>query len=229
MPSAGCATRVSVSAAACAARSRSENAAAGSMVAAHRVPRSSSARSRGNARNSSPSMPGRWLPWPGHRNATALASTPPASATNSPRRSPTPASACSSLARRSSRSSATIATCTGPLPLAHTARARSRRRGGGCTAIAARSCSTVPAIALRSSPRNKNSSAGHASRPAPRVASWLVSTAWKLVPPNPNALTAATRCAAVHGRAASRKRNGLVAASHAGFGVSMWSVGGSTP
>ncbi len=49
------------------------------------------------------------------------------------------------------------------------------------------------------------------------------------MPPKPNAQTAATRRAAVHGRAASRKRNGLVAGSHAGFGFLRCKVGGRTP
>ncbi len=81
-------------------------------------PRASHRRSAGKATNRSPSMCGRWLPWPGYRKATSGAAPsgsppdrPSPPATNTPR-PVSPARARATLAARSSRSSATIATWT---------------------------------------------------------------------------------------------------------------------
>ena len=76
----GWATRVSVTACRWASRSASLNAAGGSMVAAHFSPSRSSGRVSANDTNRSDAMPGRWLPWPGNRNATGGASPSAASA-----------------------------------------------------------------------------------------------------------------------------------------------------
>jgi hypothetical protein len=96
-------------------------------------------------------------------------------------------------------------------------RATSRSRSGRASAAVAA--------------RTRNSSADHSSSPwagssPPRYAA---STAWKLAPPKPTALTAERRSSPTQGRAASPKTNGLVFASYASFGSVMLRVGSSTP
>jgi hypothetical protein len=203
------------------------------MAASQRCPSRSNGRVSAKATNRSLAMPGRWLPCPGKRNATRGAS--PSGASRSPGRytpGPSrPARAWSNLARRSSTSSATITSRTGPRPAAEVAAAMSRSRqgrpaGAGSAKRVARSSRARATVS--SSPRKAKSSAGHAStdRSGRSPSGCDSTTAWKLVPPNPKALTPATRCSAVQGRASSRNTNGLVPGSQAWLGREMCSVGG---
>jgi hypothetical protein len=77
-----------------------------------------------------------------------------------------------------------------------------------------------------------NSSTGHSSLECTAGGcSYARSTAWKLVPPKPNALTPAIRSAAsaAQGRAAAWKKKGELSCFQAALGFSMCSVGGLIP
>ena len=65
IPSAGCATLVSVNASRCLSRASSLKAEAGNMRSAQGAPDRSHRCRLGKATNRSASIPGRWLPWPG--------------------------------------------------------------------------------------------------------------------------------------------------------------------
>src|SRR5262249_18994712 len=77
----------------------------------------------------------------------------------------------------------------------------------------------------------RNSSHGQSPSPASGATAPACAdrTAWKFVPPKPNALTPARRSADSHGLARSRNTNGLVSLSHDGLGFFTCSVGGRTP
>ncbi len=227
-PSAGCATRVSVSAAACATRASRVVASGGKIVEASRGASARYRWSGGNAMNRSASIPGRWLPCPEKRSA--ICPPAPSRRTNTPPRSAAPrvedGSAASevnerarrSFSRRSSREVATIASCTGPSARrlrSVTARDRSASLSVGAEASSASSRSICRRAPARSGAWNRNSSAGHRSSPEAGASapSYAARTAWKLVPPNPKALTPALRLSAGHGRATSPNVKGLASAS----------------
>ena len=184
-------------------------------------------------------MPGRWLPCPGNRNATGgrLAVG---------RRGGSPgrytAGAVPPVAGRAQLGPQVVdvvghdrqphrAPARRPPPRRRCRRSRQGRPAGRGLGQAGGQVVERPVATPASSPRKANSSAGHASteRSGTSPSGCDSTTAWKLVPPKPKALTPATRRSAVQGRASSRNTNGLVSGSQAWLGRVMCSVGGCTP
>ena len=188
----------------------------------------------GTRRRDRRACPTRWLPWPGNRNATlgrlrcasSGARRHAGAGAFPPRRR-------ASLARRSSsvaRHDAPPAPRPAPVDadratIAQPQHARRRR--------AARASAADPACASAASRRRGRGTARPATSTPACVAaspSCAASTAWKFVPPKPNALTAAARRSAGQGRAVrGQGERARPRRPSPGSAPSMLSVGGSTP
>ena len=209
---AGCATRVSVSAACCAASVSASNAAGGKMYCDSRrgncplrLRSACSSDWRISSMNSAVSRPmlTYCAPWPGNTKATFGASAGVPVLSFRCGGSACPLRRCamtlSRSAARAVKSLATSASRTGAAPRLSAARASasasSARRsvpGAPSTGCSWPICCCSWAV---SAARNTISSCGHWSCPAvaPWAPTYSSSTAWKLVPPNPKAETPARR------------------------------------